>query len=198
MKVWYTIAINFIFTTGLIAQVDKKVDKKTESKQSEKSFLLSGSVGLSTTNRYSFNWFDANGLVVSLEPEYRLKKNFSLGVRAEYSLVKHYLSGEKNAFQINAPAIPSLSLFGNYSFLKDSRKVIPYLSVGAGLYALGTGVVENSNRNVDLGVKFGATLRAGVRGNRSGLAVEINGIKEHRNANRDYISFKYTYRLIAR
>lgn len=159
--------------------------------------MLSGSVGLSTTNRHSFNWFDANGLIVSLEPEYRLKKNFSLSARAEYSLVKHYLSGDKNAYQINAPSIPSLSLLGNYSFLKDSRKVIPYLSVGVGLYALGTGTVESTDRSVNLGTKFGATLRAGVRGNRSGLAVEINRIDEHFNANRDYISFKYTYRLIA-
>lgn len=163
----------------------------------KKSFGLTLGAGVATTYRYGFNWFDANGLVLSVEPTYQVSPRLTLGLKGELALIKTYLvGGEKNKTRVDAPASVAFLLGGNYTLGNQEAKLKPYVGAGLGLYGLGKGTVVSSNKSVDLGTRFGVALRVGLQGRTSGLALEANRIDEKDNVNnRDYISLKYTYRF---
>jgi outer membrane protein W len=153
---------------------------------------------VATTYRYSFNRFDANGLVISLAPSYALSPRLSLALQGEYVLMDRFLTGKTQATsrRVTAPAIQAFSLTGTYFLAKADRSIRPFVGAGLGLYTLGTGTLEATQQEVALGTRLGLSARAGLQRGPMGVGIEAVLLDEGEIINRDYVSVKlfYTFR----
>lgn len=177
------------------ASAETEASPKASPASFKPSFGITAGLGAATTIRYSFNRFDANGLVVSLAPSYMLSPRLSLSLQGEYVLINRFLSGtESNRQRVTAPAIQAFSLAGTYYLAKAGRPIQPFIGVGLGLYNLGTGTLAATNTQVALGTRRGLSVRAGLQRGRMGVGIEAVLLDEGSVVfNRDYLSAKYFY-----
>lgn len=180
--------LSVILMLPLLAQAQTASDSTGQKKWS-----IAIGAGFGTTWREKGNFLDANGLVLSIEPSYRLSSLVTLGARAEYVFIKDYLSGKDTGARVKAKAFPTLSLTGDISPWNGTIR--PFAGIGAGLYFLGTATEASAGAasSTDLETRFGVSPRVGVAfGNVSAL-VEVHVIDEETLYNRDYATLKLRY-----
>lgn len=102
------------------------------------------------------------GIILDLEPSYRINDQIAVGFRLESAAMAKNFSGDFNA-ETSVSAVGSYTLNGRY-YLGDSN-FRPYIGAGFGIYALGTVEVDASGNTTggdyDAGSKFGFYPRIG-------------------------------------
>lgn len=75
------------------------------------------------------------GVLITLEPAYRIKDNFSIGLRMESALVTRGLSTSLTGLSVDVAAIGSYTLNGQYYFGEGSS-FRPFFGAGLGIFSL--------------------------------------------------------------
>jgi outer membrane protein W len=88
----------------------------------------------------------SGGINIGFEPSYRLKDNFSLGLRAEFAIVAK-ISGSTTG-TTSVATIGSWTLNGQYYFGSKTEGFRPFAGAGVGIFS-GTkfGITNNGNGN---------------------------------------------------
>jgi hypothetical protein len=93
-------------------------------------------VGLASTFQYGGIWLQKSAPVLFIEPQYSITKKLTLGLRAEYALLKTYKATYNTPAAnfdhsiVKAPAMPSLGLFLDYHFKKEAHRYTPFIGLG--------------------------------------------------------------------
>lgn len=117
MKTAYTLALVLLVTTLGYGQ---------DYKQIRVGFGL----GYASAGGYG----SSGGVIVTLEPSYRLKDNLALGLRLESALITRGYSQNFTGASIDVAAIGSYTVNGQYYF--GSTDFRPFAGLGLGLYSM--------------------------------------------------------------
>jgi hypothetical protein len=166
--------------------------QRSDSLATPKKWGIGVSAGFGTTWRNE-TLFEANGLVLAVEPSYKVSSTVTLGVRAEYVFIKTFYDGEVGQTEeVQAKTFPSFSVTGDFKPWKG--KISPFIGLGAGLYFLGSVTrVGNSPADNNLQTRFGLSPRIGLQMGKVAVLGELNVIDEESIYNRDYVSVKLRY-----
>lgn len=91
----------------------------------------------------------SGGVLITLEPAYRIKDNFSIGLRMESALVTRGFSNALPSTKIDVAAIGSYTINGQY-YLGEGSTFRPFVGAGLGIYSLSkiTGITTINNNTV--------------------------------------------------
>lgn len=120
----------------------------------------------------------SGGVLFTLEPAYRLQDNLSIGLRMESAIIVRGFSQSSSSASIDAAAVGSYTLNGQYYFGSTSFR--PFVGAGFGLYSLAavSESVSSGGSNVSVAIaaesKFGFYPRVGFDYRHFNMALDYN------------------------
>ena len=116
------------------------------------------------------------GVLLYLEPAYRVSDPLLVGIRLESAIVTRGFSEDVSSVSIDVAGIGSYTVFGQYYFSNNTFR--PFVGAGLGLYSLAAVSVDagafGSGTAVEAGTKFGFYPRVGFDLGHFNLAVDFN------------------------
>src|ERR1043165_2449844 len=125
-KFTYVLAIAMLVSTFSYAQEYKKFK-----------------VGLGLGYAMASGSGSGGGLLFTLEPAYRLKDNFSIGLRMESALITRGFSQSVQGVSLGVASVGSYTLNGQYYFGTTSFR--PFVGAGFGTYSLAAVAITASS-----------------------------------------------------
>jgi hypothetical protein len=118
----------------------------------------------------------SGGVLIALEPSYRIQDNLSLGLRLETALLtRGFSQAVPSTVSIDVAAIGSYTVNGQYYFGEGAFR--PFLGAGLGLYSLAAIKATQDGINSDVAVsesKFGFYPRAGFDYGHFNVSIDYN------------------------
>jgi hypothetical protein len=112
------------------------------------------------------------GVLVYLEPAYRVQDNLLVGLRMESAIITRGLSEDPGNLDIDVAAIGSYTINGQYYFSNNTFR--PFAGVGLGLYSLAAVKIGDAVEGVEAGTKFGFYPRVGFDLGHFNLSLDYN------------------------
>jgi hypothetical protein len=116
------------------------------------------------------------GVLVYAEPAYRVKDNFSIGLRLESAIITRGFSEDIGSIDLDVAGIGSYTLNGQYYFNNNSFR--PFVGAGFGLYSLAAIEFDVAGQGaqtaVDSGSKFGFYPRVGFDYGHFNMTLDYN------------------------
>ena len=110
------------------------------------------------------------GVLIYLEPAYRIKDEILVGLRIESALMGRSVDGVDSDVSISANG--SYSLFGQYYFSNSNFR--PFAGLGFGLFSLGSVELGSDSGEVSGGSKIGAFPRVGFNLGGFNFSIDYN------------------------
>ncbi len=103
----------------------------------------------------------SGGVLVTIEPSYRLKDNLSIGLRMESAIITRGFSlAIPSSASIDVAAIGSYTINGQY-YLGEGSSFRPFVGAGLGIYSLGAITASSTTNSVTTKTTFAAESQFG-------------------------------------
>jgi len=107
-----------------------------------------------------------------IEPSYRISDQWSIGFRAESTIISRDIDGNTSSANIDYSTFGSYSLAGQYYF--DNKSFRPFIGFGIGYFKLETVTALVNGRRINEGFMFGFHPRIGFDFRHFNLTLDYN------------------------
>lgn len=131
------------------------------------------------------------GVILDLEPSYRINDQLAVGLRLESAAMAKNIGG----IEASVSAVGSYTLNARY-YLGDSN-FRPYVGAGLGIYSLGTIEVDvlGSSASLDAGSKFGFYPRIGFDFGHFNMNLDYNIVPKKEEVKNSYLGIRLGFFL---
>jgi hypothetical protein len=191
--------VNFIFTLGSLNQIENLMKKNSilllfvlatgivANAQEFKKFK----VGIGAGYAMASGEGASGGVLLTLEPAYRVMDQLSVGLRIESAIITRGLSEDPGNVSFDIAAIGSYTVNGQYYFNNNSFR--PFVGAGLGLYSLAAVKIDGADGDAgEAESKFGFYPRVGFDFGHFTFAIDYNIIPSTKLVNSD-AEFKNSY-----
>jgi hypothetical protein len=157
-----------------------------EADQSFKPFQVKVGIGVADSPGSNTSGNDNFGFLFTIEPQYAIIDQFSVGLRLESALTGSVSTNGSSASSIAVSG--SYLATGNYYFTTTTFR--PFVGAGIGLFKSVSG--QDTSNSIVVGYHFGGMIRAGFNLSHFWMDVEYNLIptSQSDNLNHSYLGIK--------